>query len=330
MEIDQEYTNLIMNILNSSWVFLGFQLWKPTFLDQLPCLIPTCRQTACKLLIPILVLKLFWFVLWKETGSIVDTKTDDVKPILRKNNIIVMVFPKVFICKILRRHRKLVFMLGETLLNCFRFGEAMALTKWICSKSTKQMFVKIVHPGGHVELHDGPVLAAEIMNRNPKCCVAHPNVFQQPWAILAPETTLMPGQKFYVVPKHTVRRLQSLALKHSPSMAREIQKLQSCKHEEENNEKVTSCLSFRKKDNDAQSSGDGCFTCMLTGIKIVGSTVDRSGETKSSMTNSASSSETKTLCRNKGMDSAAKTENTPNRLSSFDNWQPGLESISEE
>nr|GMD30618.1 Beta-3 adrenergic receptor, putative [Ipomoea batatas] len=151
----------------------------------------------------------------------------------------------------------------------------VALTKWICNKSA---VVKIVHPGGHVEVHDGPVLAAEIMNRNPKCCVARPNVFQQPWAaILAPDTTLVPGQKFYVVPKGTVRKLQSLALKHFPSsMAREIQKPQ---HDNE---------------NDAQSSLSGA-----------------------SGNSSSSSSET-------------KIEIAPNRLSSFDNWQPGLESISEE
>ncbi|XP_019167458.1 PREDICTED: uncharacterized protein LOC109163166 [Ipomoea nil] len=182
----------------------------------------------------------------------------------------------------------------------------VALTKWICNKSA---VVKIVHPGGHVELHDAPVLVAEIMNRNPKCCVARPNVFQQPWAaILAPDTTLMPGHKFYVVPKGTVRKLQSLALKRFPSMAREIQKPQH-DEEEEDYENVTSCLSFHrnssplghtKKDSDAQSSLSGA-----------------------SSNSASSSSEPK---RN----SATKIEIVPNRLSSFDNWQPGLESISEE
>ncbi|THG06315.1 hypothetical protein TEA_007610 [Camellia sinensis var. sinensis] len=44
------------------------------------------------------------------------------------------------------------------------------------TNGTSNMLVKIVHPGGHAELHDKPVLAAEIMLRNPKHCVAHPHV----------------------------------------------------------------------------------------------------------------------------------------------------------
>lgn len=58
------------------------------------------------------------------------------------------------------------------------------------------MFVKIVHPGGPVELHDRSVLAGEILLRNPSCFVAYPHVFQQPWGVVAPDTMLMPGQKF--------------------------------------------------------------------------------------------------------------------------------------
>ncbi|KAE8699297.1 H+-ATPase family protein [Hibiscus syriacus] len=91
----------------------------------------------------------------------------------------------------------------------------MVFSSWICSKNTRNMFVKIVHPGGHVELHDWPILAAEIIHRNPRCVVAHPHVFQQPWAIVAPETELMLGQKFYVVPISTIRKLQRLSNKYS-------------------------------------------------------------------------------------------------------------------
>jgi hypothetical protein len=78
--------------------------------------------------------------------------------------------------------------------------EAMALSSWLCSSSSKNTVVKIVFPGGHAELHDRPVSGAEVMLRNPRSCVAHPHVFQQPWAVVAPDTMLMPGQKFYVVP----------------------------------------------------------------------------------------------------------------------------------
>ncbi|ESR40781.1 hypothetical protein CICLE_v10027378mg, partial [Citrus x clementina] len=86
----------------------------------------------------------------------------------------------------------------------------MAFSSWLCTNNTKNLLVKIVHPGGHVELHDRPIMATEIMLRNPKCIVAHPNVFKQPWAIVAPDTVLSLGQKFYVVPVSTIRKLQRL------------------------------------------------------------------------------------------------------------------------
>ncbi|VVA19914.1 PREDICTED: Protein of unknown function DUF4228 [Prunus dulcis] len=99
----------------------------------------------------------------------------------------------------------------------------MSLSAWLCTSSTKKMLVKIVHPGGHVELHDSPLLAAELMLRNPRCCVAHPHIFQQPWAIVAPDTMLRLGQKYYVVPISTIRKLQRLSLKHSPTSVHEMQ-----------------------------------------------------------------------------------------------------------
>ncbi|TXG46787.1 hypothetical protein EZV62_026081 [Acer yangbiense] len=99
----------------------------------------------------------------------------------------------------------------------------MTISSWLCTNSTKNMLIKIVHPGGHVELHDRPVSAAEIMLRNPRCIVAYPHVFQQPWAIVAPDTTLMLGQKYYVVPVSTIRKLQRLSIKNSPSPMNENQ-----------------------------------------------------------------------------------------------------------
>jgi len=70
----------------------------------------------------------------------------------------------------------------------------MVISSSIRTKSTKNMPFKIVHPGGHIELHDKPVLAAEVMLCNPRCTVAYPHVFQQPWAIVAPDTMLLLGQ----------------------------------------------------------------------------------------------------------------------------------------
>ncbi|KAM3212336.1 hypothetical protein ACQJBY_065425 [Aegilops geniculata] len=82
------------------------------------------------------------------------------------------------------------------------------------SAGRRGQFVKLVFPGGHVELLDRPVLAAEVMSQHPRFCVARPDVFREPvGAVAAPNTMLHLGHKYYVVPKSTVRRL----LKYSSS-----------------------------------------------------------------------------------------------------------------
>lgn len=79
------------------------------------------------------------------------------------------------------------------------------------------MFVKIVYPGGNIEVHDQPIPVSDLIKRNPKCCVARPTVFHDPYAVVSPNATLALGQKYYVVPIVTVRRLQ---LKYSASQTR--------------------------------------------------------------------------------------------------------------
>ncbi|KAG9455662.1 hypothetical protein H6P81_000170 [Aristolochia fimbriata] len=88
----------------------------------------------------------------------------------------------------------------------------MALSSWLCASNSKSMYVKIVHPGGRVELHDRPMMAAEIMVQNPRCNVTYPEVFRRPWAaVLSPDSVLLLGHKYYVVPVGTIRRLQRRA-----------------------------------------------------------------------------------------------------------------------
>ncbi|KAK1280723.1 hypothetical protein QJS04_geneDACA019849 [Acorus gramineus] len=67
--------------------------------------------------------------------------------------------------------------------------------------------LKLVHPGGHVEVHRRPVLAAEVINKNPRHCVTRPDVFKFPWIVVKPESVLKPGNVFYIVPHHTIHRL---------------------------------------------------------------------------------------------------------------------------
>ncbi|CAH1419343.1 unnamed protein product [Lactuca virosa] len=195
----------------------------------------------------------------------------------------------------------------------------MGIGSWLYTNSTKNLRVKIVHPGGHAELHDRPVLVSEIIRRNPKCCVAHPNVFKQPWAIVQPDTMLMPGQKVYVVPISTVRKLQKLSIKRSGAIGQDGQSFKKLSSEEdEDGESDTSCCSM--EDGDASicmksfKSGDeseerkSCFTCMFaSGKQTSGSTPTRGGQRN----------------RNQG-------ESPKKLITDLDYWQPNLHSIVEE
>ncbi|CAN6201296.1 unnamed protein product [Urochloa humidicola] len=85
------------------------------------------------------------------------------------------------------------------------------MASWFgCSRSAARgQHVKLVFPGGHVELLDRPTPAADVMARHPRFCVARPDVFREPaGAVAAPDAVLQLGHKYYVVPCSTVRRLQ--------------------------------------------------------------------------------------------------------------------------
>ncbi|KAF2307368.1 hypothetical protein P3X46_005628 [Hevea brasiliensis] len=67
--------------------------------------------------------------------------------------------------------------------------------------------LKLVHPGGFVEVHQCPIRADEVMKKNPRHCVTRPDVFRFPWIVVRPESLLKPGGVFYIVPFHTIHRL---------------------------------------------------------------------------------------------------------------------------
>ncbi|KDP23310.1 hypothetical protein JCGZ_23143 [Jatropha curcas] len=67
--------------------------------------------------------------------------------------------------------------------------------------------LKLVHPGGFVEIHQNPITADEIMKKNPRHCVTRPDVFKFPWIVVRPESVLKPGAVFYIVPFHTIHIL---------------------------------------------------------------------------------------------------------------------------
>ncbi|KAF5201037.1 hypothetical protein FRX31_009375 [Thalictrum thalictroides] len=189
------------------------------------------------------------------------------------------------------------------------------------------MLIKIVHPGGHVELHDRPLLAAEIMLRNPRCCVAYPNVFKQPWAIVPPDTMLKLGQKFYVVPIGTIRKLQKLSIKHSPSLNSLPGDVGSpCEqgHGDQDEKEGTCCLFMN-----TNGKTTTCLACLLTRINSKEEEVSSECSTGNT---SRSSDETKQLTKKRSRDSHVRkgAKGSPKRHSSFDSWQPSLSSIIEE
>ncbi|KAI5679975.1 hypothetical protein M9H77_01202 [Catharanthus roseus] len=73
--------------------------------------------------------------------------------------------------------------------------------------------LKVVHPGRHVETHRQPIIAAEIMKKYPRHCIARPDVFQFPWIVVRPESVLYPGKVFYLIPHRTLYKLLKNARK---------------------------------------------------------------------------------------------------------------------
>ncbi|KAL8110839.1 hypothetical protein AgCh_026545 [Apium graveolens] len=197
----------------------------------------------------------------------------------------------------------------------------MGFSSWLYTNSTKQV-LKIVHPGGHAELHDRPVLASEIINRNPRCCVAHPNVFQQPWAIVAPDTTLMPGQKFYVVPVTTIRRLQKLSLKYNTSQNQDVSR------DDHGGGDAFNTTCWQSKPSSEVTSNDSYCACLRSGKKIKGNNNEESS--KERLARNLTYSEKNAESKKGSNDLSVRGGGPPKRLIAVDNWHPGLESIGEE
>ncbi|KAL1540948.1 hypothetical protein AAHA92_25228 [Salvia divinorum] len=71
----------------------------------------------------------------------------------------------------------------------------------------KNVFLKIVRPGGQVELFRDSILAEEIMRRYPRYCITRPDFFDYPWIVVRPDSVLMPGEVFFLVPHYTVDKV---------------------------------------------------------------------------------------------------------------------------
>ncbi|PIN08222.1 hypothetical protein CDL12_19203, partial [Handroanthus impetiginosus] len=92
--------------------------------------------------------------------------------------------------------------------------------------------LKVVHPRGYVEVFHEPVTANEIMKRYPRHCVARPDVFEFPWIVVHPESILVPGKVFYLVPYHTIYILLKAKRQQLESWNPSTKQSQSAKQQE--------------------------------------------------------------------------------------------------
>ncbi|KAL5798757.1 hypothetical protein ACOSQ2_003577 [Xanthoceras sorbifolium] len=67
--------------------------------------------------------------------------------------------------------------------------------------------LKLVHPGRYMEIHKQPITAAEVMEKNPRHCITRPDVFEYPWIVVKPESTLILGRVYFIVPNRTIYHL---------------------------------------------------------------------------------------------------------------------------
>ncbi|KAJ7978218.1 6,7-dimethyl-8-ribityllumazine synthase [Quillaja saponaria] len=123
--------------------------------------------------------------------------------------------------------------------------------------STENGVLKLVHPGGFVELHNNPVTAAEVMKKNPRHCVTRPDVFKFPWIVARPESVLKPGSVFFIVPCRTVHQLlqskSNVSRQQGHSVRYHSQQTENCyaRHDrsEWTNLKKHQCLKIRHGDH---------------------------------------------------------------------------------
>lgn len=83
--------------------------------------------------------------------------------------------------------------------------------------------LKLVHPGKHVEVHRKPVRAEEVLRKNPRHCIARPDVFKFPWIVVKPESVLLPGSVFFIVPNHTIYDLLKASITQTISIQSQVQ-----------------------------------------------------------------------------------------------------------
>ncbi|KAA8529630.1 hypothetical protein F0562_034270 [Nyssa sinensis] len=82
----------------------------------------------------------------------------------------------------------------------------------------KDITVRIIHAGGREELYKKAIPASQLLEKYPGMCVARPEVFKNPHeSLLLAEDKLLPGNKYYIIPSTTVKKLKR---KHEKAKAK--------------------------------------------------------------------------------------------------------------
>ncbi|PIN11508.1 hypothetical protein CDL12_15877 [Handroanthus impetiginosus] len=85
-------------------------------------------------------------------------------------------------------------------------SKALAIPSGPVLKQSRAL--KIIHAGGHVEYYYMAIPASRIIEKYPAFILARPEIFRRPWdSVVRPEEILIPGQRYYIVPCQTVKKL---------------------------------------------------------------------------------------------------------------------------
>ncbi|TMW80899.1 hypothetical protein EJD97_013900 [Solanum chilense] len=84
--------------------------------------------------------------------------------------------------------------------------------------SSSSSALKIIHVGGVAEYYYMATPASRILNNYPSFILAKPEVFRKPWdSVVHKDEILIPGQKYYLIPKCTLKKLRRRIKKNNHS-----------------------------------------------------------------------------------------------------------------
>lgn len=137
--------------------------------------------------------------------------------------------------------------------TCFTTTTATATEEEGSSSSSSAL--RIIHAGGIVEQYYMAIPAARIIDKYyPAFTLTRPDFFRRPWddVVVRPEEMLIPGQKYFLVPRRTVKKLKRRIDKqseiiNSAILFKSVEKMGNNTRQREN--EFTYCSSDKGKTN---------------------------------------------------------------------------------